>query len=125
MGGVSQGGSASGSEQGWLSKRVLVEMVPGVVPNLKAVAGVAAVSERGKYAVVTMQGAGDAAVLGAQRMNLLAGVKLAEPMLARQQQKRFIPNDPYFAYNASNPAINGICKTRGNSVAQRALMRTW
>ncbi len=92
------------ANKAWLSKRVLVEIAPGfAIPDVASVPDVTATSNRGKFVIVTLRGGADAALKGARRLSLLPGVKQAEPMLARQQQKRFIPNDPYFGYNASNP----------------------
>ncbi|MBB5035317.1 S8 family serine peptidase [Prosthecobacter vanneervenii] len=88
----------------WLTKRVLVELAPGTqAASLAQVAGVTQSAARGKYAVVEFAGAADAAISGAASLRKAPGVISAEPMLAHQLFHRFVPNDPYFAYNAANP----------------------
>ncbi len=87
----------------WLTKRVLVELQPGkAVAELKGVAGVVRAEPRGKFAVVDFAGAADAALTGAERLRTVPGVRKAEPLLARQLVRRFVPDDPFFAHSASN-----------------------
>lgn len=100
----------------WLTKRVLVELDAAVVaPNLAKVPGVSAVKAKGKYRVVSVAGGPTAAVDGAARLGLLRGVAHAEPLLARQMVRRFVPNDPYFAYNASNPGYQWNLSNTGQN----------
>lgn len=85
----------------WLTKLVLVETKAET--SLEKVAGVVKAEVRGKYTVVTLAGGPDAALDGAAKLRKLAGVKSAEPLLARQQYRRFVPSDPLFSYDAANP----------------------
>ncbi|MCB1278964.1 S8 family serine peptidase, partial [Prosthecobacter sp.] len=87
----------------WLTRKVLVELQPGTAAaGLKGIAGVLNTTPRGKYAVVEFAGTPDSALAGAKALRNVPGVRTAEPMLARQQFRRFVPDDPFFAYNAAN-----------------------
>ncbi len=97
----------------WLTKRVLVEMTPGA--KLEKMAGVVKHTTRGKYAVVEFAGQADAALSGADTLKKLPGVRSAEPMLARQLQRRFVPNDPFFAYNAANAGYQWHLRNTGQN----------
>ena len=97
----------------WLTKRVLVEAAPGV--DVAAAPGFVAAEVRGKYTVVTLDGAADVALGGAARLRKTAGVVSAEPMLARQQFRRFVPNDPLFSYNAANPGYQWHLRNTGQN----------
>ena len=102
----------------WLTKRVLVELAPGTqAASLAQVAGVAQTSVRGKYAVVEFAGNADAAITGAASLLQAPGVISAEPMLAHQLFHRFVPNDPYFAYNAANPGYQWHLQNTGQNGA--------
>lgn len=97
----------------WLTKRVLVETDAGT--SLAKVAGVENAEVRGKYTVVTLVGGPDAALAGAARLRKVAGVKSAEPLLAHQQYRRFVPNDPLFSYNAANPGYQWHLQNTGQN----------
>lgn len=97
----------------WLTKRVLVETDAGA--SLADVPGVEKAEVRGKYTVVTLTGGPDAALVGADRLRKLASVKSAEPLLAHQQYRRFIPNDPLFSYNVANPGYQWHLKNTGQN----------
>ncbi|MBL9132602.1 MAG: S8 family serine peptidase, partial [Verrucomicrobiaceae bacterium] len=100
----------------WLTKRVLVEWEPGKgVVALKGLPGVVRAEARGKYAVVEFGGNADAAVLGAEKLKKLPGVRSAEPMLARQQFRRFVPDDPFFAHNAANAGYQWHLRNTGQN----------
>lgn len=87
----------------WLTKKVLVKMDGAALSALSRLPGVAGAEARGNFTVVTFSGDATAAIEGAKRLKRLPGVTSAEPMLARQMQPRLVPDDPYFAYNVSNP----------------------
>lgn len=97
----------------WLTKRVLVETEIGT--SFANVAGVEKTEVKGKFTVVTVAGGPDAAVDGAARLRKLAGVKSAEPLLAHQQFRRFVPNDPLFSYNAANPGYQWHLQNTGQN----------
>lgn len=102
----------------WLTKRVLVELAPGTkAASLAQVAGVTQTSARGKYAVVEFAGNADAAIAGAVNLRKAPGVLAAEPMLAHQLFRRYVPNDPYFAYNAANPGYQWHLSNTGQNGA--------
>ncbi|MFM7606687.1 MAG: S8 family serine peptidase [Prosthecobacter sp.] len=87
----------------WLTQRVLVELQPGkAAVDLRGLAGVVKAEARGKYAAVEFAGNADAALAGAKTLQKQPGVRSAEPMLARQLFGKWVPNDPFFAYNAAN-----------------------
>ncbi len=103
----------------WLTKRVLVELNAGTtMAELSKVAGVTSASPRGKYAIVEFAGNPDAAIAGATSLRKVPGVKATEPMLARQLFRRFVPNDPLFGYNASNPGYQWHLKNTGQNDAK-------
>ena len=105
----------------WLTQRVLVELAPGTqAASLVKVAGVAQASARGKYVVVEFAGNADAAIAGAVSLLQAPGVLAAEPMLAHQLFHRFVPNDPYFAYNAANPGYQWHLQNTGQNGATAA-----
>lgn len=97
----------------WLTKQVLVETETGT--SLEKFAGMVKADVRGKYTVVTLTGGPDAAMDGAARLRKLAGVKSAEPLLAHQQFRRFVPNDPLFSYNAANPGYQWHLRNTGQN----------
>lgn len=102
----------------WLTKRVLVELAPGTpAASLAQVAGVTQSSARGKYAVVEFAGNADAAIKGAASLLKAPGVRSAAPMLAHQLFHRFVPNDPYVAYNAANPGYQWHLSNTGQNGA--------
>lgn len=99
----------------WLTKQVLVE-ADAAVPLAK-VAGVLKTETRGKYTLLTMAGGPGVALDAASRIRKIAGVKLAEPILARRQFHRFVPNDPFFTFNASNPGYQWHLRNTGENGA--------
>jgi subtilisin family serine protease len=101
----------------WLTKRVLVELSGASIQALSQQPGVAAAESRGSYAVVTFAGDAASAIGGAKQLRRLTGVRAAEPMLARQLQHRFIPNDPLFAHNASNAEYQWHLQNTGQNGA--------
>ena len=101
-----------------LTRRVLVKAGPGFDLNAAAAAVHAVGTEKPGYApghvILTLQGPGDAlTVLGTLRA--LPGVVSAEPLLARQFQRRLIPDDSFFSYNASNPGYQWHLRNTGQS----------
>ena len=101
----------------WLTKRVLVELSGVSIQKLTQQPGVTKAEARGAYAVVTFAGDPAIAISGAKQLRRLAGVSAAEPMLARQLQPRFVPNDPLFAYNAANPGYQWHLNNTGQNGA--------
>lgn len=102
----------------FLTKRVLVELQPGATAaRLSTVAGVVKAQARGngKYAVVDFAGAADAALAGAERLRTVPGVNKAEPLLARQLFRRFVPDDPLFAYSAANAGYQWHLRNTGQN----------
>lgn len=100
----------------FLTRRVLVELQPGTaVGKLTAVAGVARAVPRGRYVVVDFAGAADAALTGAERLRTVPGVNKAEPMLARQLFRRFVPDDPLFAHNAASAGYQWHLRNTGQN----------
>lgn len=114
----------------WLTKRVLVELQAGQdIAPLRNVAGVVKAEARGKYAVIEFGGAADEAIRGAERLKNAPGVKSAEPMLARKLFHRLVPNDPLFAYNASNAGYQWHLQNTGQNGATTGIdlniVSTW
>lgn len=101
-----------------LTRKVLVKTAAGFDANAAAAKIGALSAEQPGYApgfvIFTVKGPGDAlAVL--ETLRALPGVISAEPLLARQQKRRFIPNDTYFSYNASNPGYQWHLRNTGQS----------
>jgi subtilisin-like proprotein convertase family protein len=89
----------------WLTSRVLVKLASGA--NVAALAKLATRVERPDYApgyaiLDAPAGAGNALTF-ADWLRTQPGVESAEPLLARVPQKRFTPNDPFFADDAAYP----------------------
>jgi subtilisin family serine protease len=101
----------------WLTKKVLVELNGTNAASLSQLPGVAKSQARGKYAVVEFTGSATAAVDGAKQLMRLPGVRSAEPMLARQMEHRFVPNDPFFAHNPANPGYQWHLQNTGQNSA--------
>ena len=66
------------------------------------------------YVIFTVKGPGDA-LNAAETLRALRGIASAEPLLSRQQNKRLIPNDTLFSYNASNPGYQWHLRNTGQS----------
>lgn len=100
----------------WLTQRVLVELQPGkTAADLRGLAGVVKAETRGKYAIVEFAGSADASLVGAKALQKQPGVRSAEPMLARQLFGKWVPNDPYFAHNASNAGYQWHLRNTGQN----------
>ena len=99
----------------WLTKRVLVELSGATTRELGQVPGVARTEARGSYAVVTFAGDPSVAIDGARRLSRMAGVRSAEPMLARQWQHRFVPNDPLMSHNTANAGYQWHLQNTGQN----------
>lgn len=100
----------------WLTKRVLVELQPGkTAADLKNVAGMVKAEPRGKHVVVEFAGAPDVALTGAEKLRTVPGVRVAEPLLARQLFRRFVPNDPLFAHSTANAGYQWHLKNTGQN----------
>jgi kexin len=54
-----------------------------------------------------------AALTQATALRQRAGVRSAEPLLARRHEKRLIPDDPFFSYNAANPGYQWHLRNTG------------
>ncbi len=100
----------------WLTKRVLVEVSPGLqVADLLKVAGVTRTEPRGKHVVVDFAGTPDAAVIGAESLRKVKGVRSAVPMLARQLFRRSVPNDPLFSHSVANEGYQWHLRNTGEN----------
>ena len=99
----------------WLTKRVLVEAEAGA--NLGALPGVVKSEARGKFTLLTLDGGPDVALRSAGALRQIVGVKSAQPLLARQHYRRFVPNDPLFSYNAANPGYQWHLRNTGENSA--------
>lgn len=100
----------------WLTRQVLVQLKPWTAQlSLRSVPGVTDLEMKGRYAVVKLSGAADAALDGAARLRGVRGVVSAEPMLARQFSKKSIPTDPYFSYHAGLPGYQWHLKNTGEN----------
>jgi len=101
-----------------LTRKVLVKTQAGFDLNATAVKIQALSTEQPTYApghvIFTVQGPGDAlSVLDTLRA--LPGVLSAEPLLARQHNRRLIPNDTFFSFNAANPGYQWHLRNTGQS----------
>lgn len=96
----------SASTRRVLSRKVLAILDPTTNAEQVAQAAGATSWEQPTYSksalILTFEGPADAALVGADRLAGRKDVAHAEPLLARQHTKRFIPNDPYFSQNAAN-----------------------
>ena len=101
-----------------LTRKVLVKAGAGFDMNAAAVAIQAVASEKPSYAkdlvIFTVKGPGDALTV-LETLRALPGVISAEPLLARQQRRRLIPNDTFFSYNAANPGYQWHLRNTGQS----------
>lgn len=82
-----------------LTPKVLVELAPGADARALAAACGAETTGRVPYApafAVLNVDTGEAALTLAERLSARADVRTVEPLLARMQSKRMIPNDTYF-----------------------------
>jgi subtilisin-like proprotein convertase family protein len=99
----------------WLTKKVLVELNGTSAADLSQLSGVLKSQARGKYAVVEFTGDAAVALEGAKRLRRVPGVRSAEPLLARQMQRRWLPDDPFFGYNAANPGYQWHLQNTGQN----------
>ena len=103
-----QGRPRSEATRRWLTSRVLARLKAGADAQAIAAGVGASAVERPAYApdyaiFTAKAGAGNALEL-CDALRRDAAVESAEPLLARRHAKRFTPNDPFYAYNAANPA---------------------
>ncbi len=98
----------------WLTLRVLVKLAPGTDADALAKAVGAARVERPEFApdYAIFDAARDALAL-ADLLRTKAGVESADPLLARQAKKRFIPTDPVFSDNAANAGYQWHLRNTG------------
>ena len=99
----------------WLTKRVLVEAEAGA--DLQSLPGIVKSEQRGGFTLLTFEGGADAGLRAAGALRKVAGVKSAVPLLARQQFRRFVPNDPLFSYDAGNPGYQWHLQNTGQNGA--------
>ncbi len=104
----------------WLSRQVLVDLAAGAagMKALRAVPGVVKATQRGKYAVVEFAGPADAALAGSAQLRQLPGVRGAEPLLARQWARRWVPNDPLFPHSPGNAGYQWHLRNTGQNGAE-------
>ena len=101
----------------WLTQRVLVKLADGADAKVIAAATGAASVERPGYApgfaiLDATPGAGNALAL-ATLLRAQPGVESAEPLLARQAKKRFIPDDPFFSDDPANAGYQWHLRNTG------------
>ncbi len=113
-----QGKPHNESSRRIVTRKVLIKTGAGFDLNLAALKINAVSTEKPAYApgyvLLTVKGPGDAlAVLDTLRT--LPGVTSVEPQLARQMQRRLIPNDTFFSYNAANPGYQWHLRNTGQS----------
>ncbi len=65
--------------------------------------------------IFTFPGTKGEALPAAELLRATPGVRSAEPLLARQQSRRWTPNDPFFAYNAANAGYQWHLKNTGQN----------
>lgn len=101
-----------------LTRQVLVKFVPGFDEKTAHVAIGAVETKKPSYAldhvIYTLRGAGDS-LLVLDKLRALPGVVSAEPLLARIQKRRLLPNDTFFSYNAANPGYQWHLRNTGQS----------
>jgi subtilisin family serine protease len=101
----------------WLSRQVLVEVQPGADPltALRALPGVVKASRHEGFAVIDFAGPPDAALAGSAAIRRVPGVRSAEPMLARQWARFWVPNDPLFAHDPGNAGYQWHLRNTGQN----------
>lgn len=101
-----------------LTRQVLVKFTPAFDEKAAQVAIDAVATTKLGYApdhiIFTLRGAGDS-LLVLETLRALPGVVSAEPLLARIQNRRLLPNDTFFAYNASNQGYQWHLRNTGQS----------
>jgi subtilisin-like proprotein convertase family protein len=107
-----KGGERKLSKRRLLTTGVLVNVSPGIDADALAQAVGATLVQKPSFAkdcVVLDAGKPGASLELAKKLRGLPGVKSAEPMLARQQTKRWIPTDPFFSlqWHLRNTAQKG------------------
>jgi subtilisin-like proprotein convertase family protein len=65
--------------------------------------------------ILSFDGNAGEALPAAEALRAMKGVLSADPILARQQTKRWTPNDPFFAYSASNAGYQWHLKNTGHN----------
>jgi subtilisin family serine protease len=114
----------------WLTKQVLVEWQPGALArDLSTEPGVLKTTPRGRYTVVAFDGPAAVALAGAARLQGLPGVREAVPMLARQQFRRWVPNDPLFVHSPDSEGyqwhLNNTGQNDGRAGIDIKVMDAW
>ena len=114
-----QGRPRSEATRRWLTSRVLARLKAGADAQAIAAGVGASAVERPAYApdyaiFTAKAGAGNALEL-CDALRRDAAVESAEPLLARRHAKRFTPNDPFYAYNAANPAYQWYLNNTGQN----------
>lgn len=103
-----------------VTRRVVARLLPGVdVTALKQLANAAAVSVPAHapgFAIFEFA-SGQEALAALPGLRAAAGVVSAEVDLARQFLPRFVPNDPRYAYSATNTAYQWHLKNTGENDA--------
>ncbi|RFC48631.1 MAG: Regulatory P domain of the subtilisin-like proprotein convertase/Serine protease, subtilisin family [Verrucomicrobia bacterium] len=103
----------------WLSRQVLVELQPAAgaaaLDAVRAVPGVVRATQQGRYLVAEFGGPAEAVLTGSADIRKLAGVRAAEPMLARQWARFWVPNDPLFGYDAGNAGYQWHLRNTGQN----------
>lgn len=125
---VAEGNEIAVYEKGRARRAVDRRVVtPGVLVRLKNPADAAAVARAAGASawrrapvladavILEFAGKNGEALPAAERLRSLPAVSTAEPLLARQQSKRWIPNDPYFAYNAANAGYQWHLRNTGQN----------
>ena len=113
----------SGKPRGEATRRILTRQVlvqaTAVFDSKAAQTLIGAVSVQqpsfapGQF-IFTLRGAGDS-LLVLDALRALPGVVSAEPLLARIQKRRLIPNDTLFSYNAANPGYQWHLRNTGQA----------
>jgi subtilisin-like proprotein convertase family protein len=100
------------------TRKVLVKVAEGFDADAAAAKFGAVSVEMPAYApghvIFTFKEPGES-LTKAEEIKAHPGVQSAEPMLAKQQRRRLIPNDTFFSYNASNPGYQWHLRNTGQS----------
>lgn len=113
-----QGKPRNESTRRVLTRKVLLVVGAGFDLNATALAIHAVATGRPEYApgnvILTVHGPGDALSV-VEALRRMPGVLSAEPLLAKQQKRRLIPNDTLFAYNSANLGYQWHLRNTGQS----------
>ena len=114
----------TGRERKATTRRTVTPEVLVRLENAAAAAAVAAQSGASAWraapvladaVILTFPGKNGEALPAAEKLRGTKGVRGAEPLLARQQVKRWTPNEPYFAYNSANAGYQWHLKNTGQN----------